>query len=190
MRRFFAFIICAAVMLCTGCTFTAPQSPDYNTSTYTPQSPQYSSEYNYYSYNEPYSDQYQDIEQNYDNMTYEEYLFQYRDEIIDNAEIVTYQELARSVDGMEGEYIMVSGEIIQSFDDGDCITGMIAITDLGYGYDDLVAYSIPKDFLVNRPLEGDIATLWGISAGFTTYESARGDIRTEPAIAVAQIVIY
>lgn len=177
-------------MLCTGCTFTAPQSPNYNTSSYLPQSYQYSSEDDYSSYYETYSDPYQDIEQNFENMTYEDYLFLYRDEIIDNAESVTYQELARSVDGMEGELIMVHGQIIQSFDDDEYISGMIAITDLGYGYDDLVAYTIPKDFLVNRPIEGDIATLWGISAGFTTYESARGDIRTEPAIAAAKIVIY
>lgn len=194
-KKFSAVLLALAALCCNGCSESSPRKDGYDSrSTYsydpspthsdpypssTPQSSSYSDTYNSY-YNDDY----------YDDITYEDYLYMYRDEVISEAESVTYQQLARSLDGMEGEFIKVKGQIIQAFDDGDYIIGMIAITDLGYDYyDDLIMFTIPKDFITTRPIEDDIAIMWGIATGFTTYESALGNIRTEPSIGVAKIQV-
>lgn len=125
-------------------------------------------------------------------VTYGDYVIANRDEIISGAKSVTYQQLARSTDGMADEHIKIKGMIAQVYDDGQGFySGAVAITryedNYSYYYDDLVLFNIPKEFLSQRPLESDIVTMWGVSSGLTTYETVRGDARTEPSIVVAKV---
>lgn len=215
MKRISIMTVIFALILCAGCS-TYPQSgySNYNSS------PGYysssSSLYDYSSSSSTTSSYYDDNYNDYDyyddddyysghdedelndllaNMTYGDFVCLYRDEIIDGAVNVTYQQLARSTDGMEGEYVKFKGEIIQVIDeyiaDFDCYTVLMNIT---YNYDDYFPYysdtvmiSVIKDFMDMRPLVGDIITVWGISSGLTSYESVLGDIRTVPEIVAAKV---
>lgn len=149
-------------------------------------------------YNPPEQDN-TDDDYDYDwvdeNMTYGDFVMLYRDEIVDGARSVTYQQLARSADGMEGEYVKLKGQITQIYDtsDGtyDYYEGMMSITyvpdEYFPYYTDSVLIAIPVSFVSQRPLVDDIITIWGVSSGLTSYETVLGDTRTEPTIIAAKV---
>ncbi len=114
-----------------------------------------------------------------------------RAEVIEEATYVTYQELARSTDGMEGESIIVTGQIAQVLEDTSVYAGLINITyvedDFFAYYDDSIYYSIDKDLLSTRILEEDIVTFYGKSLGLITYDSVSGAPITVPGIDVYKV---
>lgn len=128
-------------------------------------------------------------------LTYGDYVRKYRDDIVSGAKSVTYQQLARSTDGMMDEYIKITGQITQVMDhiqDGDnYYAGLIYITyqedDFFAYYDDPVLYYIPKEILNVRPLEDDIVTIWGLSSGLVAYEAVLGNTNTVPSIVAAKV---
>ncbi len=114
-----------------------------------------------------------------------------RAEVIEEATYVTYQELARSTDGMEGESIIVTGQISQVLEDTSSYEGLINITyiedDYFAYYDDSIYYFIDKNLLSVRLLEEDIVTFYGKSRGLITYESVLGSPITVPCIDVYKV---
>lgn len=200
-----------AMILCAGCS-TSPQSGhSYSSSSYSSSysTPGYSSDYSsseylssnntstdyYDDYNNDYDDWYEDDYDWLDDITYGDFVRLFRDDIIDGAVNVTYQQLARSTNGMEGEYVKFKGEISQVLEENDgyyeYYTGLIDITyhpdEYFAYYSDTVVFMLPKEYVDIRPLTGDIITVWGVSTGLTSYETVLGDIRTEPAIIVAKV---
>lgn len=101
---------------------------------------------------------------------------------------VTYQQLARDTNGMFNKNIIVKGEVAQvmDLDDESWYEGLISITyhndDYFDYYDDNIYFIIPKNYVSQRILDGDILTLTGKSAGLYTYENAFGASLTVPCI--------
>ncbi len=132
---------------------------------------------------------------NEEGMTYYDFLLKYTDLIVSECETVTYQQLMRSIDGMEGECAKVTGEfsqvLSQNVDGLNCIVGLINITYVNDGYyqyyDDPVYFMIPVEAVSTRPVVGDKATLWGICDGFDTFEMASGALETLPTLATAKV---
>lgn len=128
-------------------------------------------------------------------LTYGDYVRKYRGDIVSSAKSVTYQQLARSINGMMDEHIKITGQISQVMDhtqDGDnYYAGLIYITyqedDYFTYYDDSVLYYIPKEILNVRPLVDDIVTIWGISSGLAAYEAVLGNTNTVPSIVAAKV---
>ncbi|MCM1276888.1 MAG: hypothetical protein NC299_16250 [Lachnospiraceae bacterium] len=202
----FTVLMSVLLMLCSGCS--APPSSGYGSSGYSSaySSPRYSSSstYEYSSTYEP-SDYYDDYgydddwyEDDYswlEDMTYADFAVLFRDEITSEAQNVTYQQLARSTNGMEGEFVKFKGEVIQvleKYEDGyEFYVVMMNITYHGDEYfsyySDTVMVCIIKDFIDVRPLVDDIITVWGVSSGLTSYQSILGDIRTEPCVVASKV---
>lgn len=181
MRKIFVFIICAAVMLCTGCGIVSEPQDNYNTSSYT---------------NSKTEDP---IPRTYDELW--DHLYRralnwtaLREDIHTNESQreITYQELARSTNGLFGEDIIVTGEIQQVLDSDTWYEGLIAITLEDSGafeyFTDEIYFIVPKTFVDERILQGDIVGLWGRSAGLYTYDSVLGSPVTVPCILVADVV--
>ena len=208
MKKVLFMALVTVLTLCTGCSSSSRDSyssPSYSSSysTLESSSSYSSSEYSSYStstdyyddYNNDYYDWYDDDYDWLEDITYADFVILCRDDIIDGAKNVTYQQLARSTDGMEGEYVKFKGEIIQVLDDYvtdyDCFTVLMNIT---YNYDnyfpyysDTVIVYIMKDFVNMRPLVDDIITVWGVSTGLESYVGVLGDIKTEPSIVAAKV---
>lgn len=213
-------ILLTILVLCAGCS--APPSSGYSSSSYssryssseysssstsgysssstTEYSPTYGSSpggYNDNSYD--YNDDWDEDDYSWlENLTYGDFVQLCRDDIIDGAVNVTYQQLARSANGMEGEYVKFKGEISQVLEESDgyyeYYTGLIDITyhpdEYFAYYSDTVVFAIPKEYVDIRPLVGDIVTIWGVSTGLTSYETVLGDIRTEPEIIAARVQFH
>lgn len=113
-------------------------------------------------------------------------------EIISNAQSVTYDDLARSTDAMEGSYIKVHGQIQQVLEDDTVYQGLISISYddnpyYSYYYDNIL-YDLPKQFIDVRLLEGDVVTFYGVSEGLLTYTSAFNIQTTLPSMTVVKVV--
>lgn len=195
-----------AMFLCAGCSTSLQSGHSYSSPSYSSSygTPEYSSSYSSSEYSSSYNtstDYYDDHNNDYDNddwlndLTYGDFVRLFRDDVIDGAVNVTYQQLARSTDGMAGEYVKFKGEISQVLEESDgyyeYYTGLIDITyhpdEYFAYYSDTVVFMIPKEYVDIRPLVGDIITIWGVSTGLTSYETVLGDIRTEPAIIAAKV---
>lgn len=109
-----------------------------------------------------------------------------RQEIISSARYVTYEQLARSTNGLQGEAITIKGEISQVLEDATHYEGLISITyvynDFMPYYTDSIYYMVDKSCMSTRLLQGDVVTLTGQSIGLITYESVLGSPITVPCI--------
>lgn len=120
----------------------------------------------------------------------QEHMDEVRRETVANAIAVSYEDLARDKNGMEGECIVVTGQIAQVIETDYLYEGLISIT---YVYDeflgleyftDEILYMVPKADCETRLLEGDIVTFWGKSSGLKTYTSVANTSVTLPQISV------
>lgn len=193
------------MMICSGCGETS-ENKDYDRNAVQNNTPYSELGYNESSYSEPEQEQHNDYNDydDYDDygdddwlddLTYGDFVVLCRDDIINDAADVTYQQLARSTTGMEGEFVKFKGEIIQVVDDTDgnyeCYVILMNITynpdDFFPYYSDTVIVEVMKDFMNERPLVNDIVTVWGMSAGLVSYESVLGDVKTEPSVIAAKV---
>ncbi len=92
--------------------------------------------------------------------------------------VVTYEEIARDKNGLEGEKVTLTGEIIQATGD----TYRINVTKTSWGYTDTILFEIDSQSLSQNVLEDDIVTIWGESTGMYTYKSVMGAQITVPRI--------
>ena len=117
-----------------------------------------------------------------------------RQEIVSQARYVTYQELARSTNGMQGQAISVKGEISQVLEDTDHYEGLINITyvysDYMEYYTDSIYYMVDKSCMNTRLLQGDVVTFSGQSLGLITYESVLGSPITVPCIDAYDVIMW
>lgn len=97
---------------------------------------------------------------------------------------VSFEDIARDKNALEGDDVTFTGEIIQVMDD----TYRINVTKTDYGYTDTIIFEIDSDDLEENILEGDIVTIWGTSKGFVSYESVLGEEITVPNIRAIYIV--
>lgn len=125
-----------------------------------------------------------------------EHMEQVRQETVANAVAVSFEDLARDKNGMEGECIVVTGQIAQVIESDYFYEGLISIT---YVYDeflgleyftDEILYKILKADCSSRLLEGDIVTFWGKSDGLYTYTSVANTSVTLPQIYVMVAETY
>lgn len=91
---------------------------------------------------------------------------------------ITYEEIARDKNALDGEKVNFTGEVVQVSDK----IYRVDITKTDYGYTDTIAFDIDKDKLDKNILEGDIVTVWGESKGFYTYTSILNQEITLPLI--------
>lgn len=113
-----------------------------------------------------------------------------RKKVLDEgAQKVTYQQLARDTNGLFNENIIISEQIIQivDLDDETWYEGLINVTYKDYYYDDSVYFIVPKAYVSQRILEGDLITFTGKSAGLYTYENVMGASRTVPCITAVKV---
>lgn len=174
----FKTLTASATLLCmlltSGCGLLS--DTDTDTGTY----------YNYNNYNNDYSD----VTPAVTTKSQQEI----RQEIVSQAKYVTYQELARSTNGMQGQAITVKGEISQVLEDNEHYEGLINITyvnsDYYAYYTDSIYYMIDKSYMNTRLLQGDVVTLSGQSLGLITYESVLGSPITVPCIDAYKVLTW
>ena len=97
---------------------------------------------------------------------------------------VTYEEIARDKEGLKGQKVTFTGEIIQATSG----TYRMNVTKGEYGhYSDTILFNIDESALSQNILEDDIVTIWGESQGQYTYETIMGSQVTVPRISVVYI---
>lgn len=97
---------------------------------------------------------------------------------------VTYQDLARNPDSFIGEKIKFSGKVVQLMEGTDEIQLRFAVND---DYDQMIYLAYSPDIVDQRVLEDDYLTIYGMSFGTITYESALGGNITIPSAFVDKI---
>jgi len=104
---------------------------------------------------------------------------------------MSYEDLARNPDSVEGSYVAVTGQVIQvQQGSNNGLTLRVSITKDSYDiWTDpvLVAYTLPAG--ADNILEKDIVTVYGVSAGDYTYTTVLGASMTVPSIEAAYIDI-
>lgn len=102
----------------------------------------------------------------------------------------TYGDLARNADGLIGENIVCTGQVIQTLEDGDEVQMRVNVTAGDYGFwDDTVFVLYNKSDFSTRILEEDIIQFWGSINGLITYETVMGNDVTIPSVNVKYIEI-
>lgn len=96
---------------------------------------------------------------------------------------IDYDTLARNPNKYKGEYLTMSGEVIQTIDiDGGVMLRMdVTQDDYGFWHDTIVV-TIPLAPSDDRILEDDIITVYGKCYGLYTYESVLGSTISVPRI--------
>lgn len=108
----------------------------------------------------------------------EDTTFETKKQYKDSCKTVTYEELARDKDMMQGERLCLTGQIVQA--DGKRFR--MEITKKSYGYDDAIMFDFNTDKIDYNVLEKDIVTIWGESQGSYTYKAVLGNEITVPRI--------
>ena len=91
---------------------------------------------------------------------------------------------------MKGEYIKVSGKVIQVIENGDYVDLRVNITKGEYGYSDTIYVKYKRKTKdEDRILENDMVSIWGISDGLYTYQTVMKDYRTIPLVQAEYIEI-
>jgi len=102
------------------------------------------------------------------------------------AENVQYDELLRNIESYEGQAIHSTGEITQSFEDGDTFRLNISMERGDSGL-----WDSSKNAIViwdgSRYIEDDLVEFWGVVEGITEYETVMGSTRTVPLISAVDM---
>ncbi len=102
----------------------------------------------------------------------------------------TYNQIARNPEKVKGEYIKVSGKVIQVIENGDYVDLRVNITKGEYGYSDTIYVKYKRKTKdEDRILENDMVSIWGISDGLYTYQTVMKDYRTIPLVQAEYIEI-
>lgn len=102
----------------------------------------------------------------------------------------TYNQIARNPEKVKGEYIKVSGKVVQVIENGDYVDLRVNITKGEYRYNDTVYVKYKRKTKdEDRILENDIVSIWGISDGLYTYQTVMKDYRTIPLVQAEYIEI-
>lgn len=96
---------------------------------------------------------------------------------------ITFEEIARDKEALDGEKVTFTGEVVQVMDD----FFRVDITKTDYGYTDTIAFDFDADSLKENILEGDVVTVWGQSKGFYTYTSIMKQEVTVPFVRAVYI---
>lgn len=108
----------------------------------------------------------------------EDTTFETKKQYKESCKTVTYEELARDKNMMQGERLCLTGQIVQA--DGKRFR--MEITKKSYGYDDAIMFEFNTDKIDYNVLEKDIVTIWGESQGAYTYKAVLGNEITVPRI--------
>lgn len=120
----------------------------------------------------------EDIEQEVDDIQLADENSEYRTDI-------TYDDLSRRPDDYMGEYIEVSGTVIQLIEGDE--ENQIRVALNSNGYDDVILCGYEPSIVEERILEDDKITIKGISVGIFQYESTLGGLISVPAIFAQEI---
>lgn len=101
-----------------------------------------------------------------------------------NCEEYTYEKIARNPGKVKGEFVKLTGEVIQVMENDGSVELRVNITKNSYGYysDTVYVYYPMKSKDGDRILEDDIITIYGKLAGTETYTSVLGSEVTLPKI--------
>ena len=96
---------------------------------------------------------------------------------------IDYITLARNPESHKGEFLTVTGKVIQVMDNNGSFDLRMDITEGSYGiWDDTIYATVTANSNGERILEGDIIKIYGICAGLYSYESVIGTQITLPKI--------
>lgn len=115
----------------------------------------------------------EDFEPDVDNV-------QVADENVEYRTDITYDDLSRRPDDYMGEYIEVSGTVIQLIEGDEENEIRVALN--SNGYDDVILCGYEPSIVDERILEDDKITIRGISVGIFQYESTLGGLISVPGI--------
>ena len=96
---------------------------------------------------------------------------------------ITYDDLSRSPDEMEGTYVQLAGKIVQIME-GDGFTAYRFAVD--NDYDKMIYVESYPEYPTGTLIEDDYATLSGVAYGVYSYESVLGSTITLPAVLAAK----
>lgn len=106
------------------------------------------------------------------------------------AEVLTFEQLARNPEKVKGKKVKLTGQVIQTLQSETAVDLRINITKDKYGYysDTIYALYIPKEG-EDKILEDDIITIWGTACGDYSYTSVFGSTITLPFINISYLEI-
>ena len=117
---------------------------------------------------------------------------QEEEEFKKSCENVSYENLARNPDKMEGKKVKITGEVIQALYSYGSVDLRVNITEWGtystYYKDTIYVTYYPEDG-EDKILEDDIVTIWGTAQGDYSYTSAIGSRVTLPLVFAKYIEI-
>lgn len=99
---------------------------------------------------------------------------------------ITYDQLARTPNDYEGRLVKFTGEVVQVMDDTENNEVSIRLAVDG-DYDNILFCGYSSDIVTSRVLENDTITIYGVSYGLYSYESALGGQITIPAVWIDRI---
>lgn len=99
---------------------------------------------------------------------------------------ITYDQLARTPNDYEGNLVKFTGEVVQVMDDTENNEVSIRLAVDG-DYDNILFCGYSSDIVTSRVLENDTITIYGVSYGLYSYESALGGQITIPAVWIDRI---
>lgn len=99
---------------------------------------------------------------------------------------ITYSQLARTPDDYKNEKVKFQGKVLQIMEDADhdYIHMRLAVNG---SYDEILYCEYNKNIVPQRVLEDDIITIYGVSYGLYTYDTALGSRITIPAVVIDKI---
>lgn len=97
---------------------------------------------------------------------------------------ITYDQLARNPEDYRGEKIKFSGRVLQVIESS--WRNELRLATSG-NYDNVIYCTYSPDIVSSRVLEGDRITVYGISSGTTSYQSALSGKITLPGMSVKNI---
>ncbi len=99
---------------------------------------------------------------------------------------ITYDQLARTPDDYKDEKVKFQGKVLQILEDADhdYIHMRLAVNG---SYDDVLYCEYKKNIVSQRVLEDDVITIYGVSYGLYSYDTAIGSKVTIPAVLIDKI---
>ena len=97
---------------------------------------------------------------------------------------ITYDQLARTPDDYVGKKVKFYGKVVQVIEGDEEIDIRLAVDG---NYDTILLGAYESSIVSSRVLEDDFITIYGLSAGLTSYESTMGGKITIPAVLIEKI---